>query len=101
MTAQEAIDNETSYLCMQCLMWKSAIKQSELVLPEKMPKLQLYDFVLINLYLERKKFQVSPQLLELALKIAVLPGKAYVETIYRKEVFKKLKDLIDAPSLRK
>jgi hypothetical protein len=82
-------------------MWKSAIKQHELVLPEKMPKLHIYDFIFINLYLERKKFQVSPQLLEFALKIPILQGKAYVEIIYKKEVFKRLKEAIDITGLRK
>lgn len=82
-------------------MWKSAIKQPELVLPEKMPKLHIYDFIFINLYLERKKFQVSPQLLEFAHKIPILPGKAYVEIPYRKTVMTALRAHIELNELRK
>lgn len=82
-------------------MWKTAIKQPELVLPEKMPKLHIYDFIFINLYLERKRFQVSPQLLEFVLKIPILPGKAYVEIPYRKIVMKPLRAHIDVNDLRK
>lgn len=93
--AEEAISDENQkFFCLECKVWTKMTLETHLDIPQSLPKLQLYDFVFVHLYIEANKFEVSLPLQEFVFKLPVFPGKEYVEQVYRKKVASVLLDKI-------
>ena len=59
-------------------------------LPTQLPKLQIYDFIYLQRYIERKGLGTPPEIKELVIKIPVLPGSVYGELLFKEDIAKKL-----------
>ena len=60
------------------------------ILPTQLPKLQIYDFIYLQCYVEKWAVKTPPEIKELVMKIPVLPGSVYGEVFFKGEIASKL-----------
>lgn len=72
------------FMCEECKLWRKWLADTPPELPNSFPKMQVYDYIFLNVLLEKRREEAPEDLVDFLLTFPLLPGTVYGELFYTK-----------------